>query len=480
MKGLARHPSSRLALALALFAIGAEARGQSAVTATIAPRQADPVPVSERANGLSYETGELTRSFVQGGVKVYRLSAENTDLVGIFRSLGVRSLRIGGNSSDATTFVVGPRASTVGGRVYSEDLDRLFAFARAAGVEVILSVPLKVANPDNDALMAAYARENGGDVLAAIGIGNEPDLYARNNFRPAGYGYPAYKAEVDSIKQRILAIAPDVVFAGPNTAGSSSWVQSFAGNREAAILTRHNYPGGNGATVTNPASARDRLLLIDNQGLYDQFAPAVLNAGLTYRLEETNSYYGGGAANVSNAFAASLWGLDYLHWWASHHAQGINFHTGDTSGGYSAITADTGAYVVRPLGYGIKAFDLGGHGRPVPVTLGNPDKLNLTAYALLQPDRRLSVTIINKTHASAARDAVVTLGVLGWYSAGRVAYLEAPGQDVAALSGITLGGATIGPDGSWSGTTLPLKPPALGRFVVPVPAATAAVVELIP
>ena len=76
----------------------------------------------------------------------------------------------------------------------------------------------------------------------------------------------------------------------------------------------------------------DKLLSPDLLKVYEtfrnEFAPAALSKGLPYRLEEANSFSNGGAAGVSDAFAATLWGLDYLYWWAAHGADGINFHTG--------------------------------------------------------------------------------------------------------------------------------------------------------
>ena len=56
------------------------------------------------------------------------------------------------------------------------------------------------------------------------------------------------------------------------------------------------------------------------QRFYDSFANAAQADGLLFRIEETNSYFNGGAKDVSNTFASALWGLDYMHWWASHGA----------------------------------------------------------------------------------------------------------------------------------------------------------------
>src|ERR1700722_9162158 len=89
----------------------------------------------------------------------------------------------------------------------------------------------------------------------------------------------------------------------------------------------------------------------------------------------------GGVEGASDSYASALWSIDYLYWWAEHGSNGLNFHTGDRAGGgdrslpsrYAAfVTAGTG-YDVRPLSYGMKVFDLGGHGRLVPVTVAAGD-----------------------------------------------------------------------------------------------------------
>ena len=234
------------------------------------------------------------------------------------------------------------------------------------------------------------------------------------------------------------------------------------------MIAAHVYFCGDGEKVPVPAQGRDKMLSPGMAELYEKFyrgfAPAAAASGQPYRLEEANNYYNGGAKDVSDTFAAALWGLDLMHWWAIHGAQGVNFHTGDevaagqeiTVCKYSAYLSTADGYVARPLGYGIKAFDLGGHGRMVPVAVADGDRLNLTAYGRLDDDGNLSVTLINKEHGPTARGARVNLKAGEGFGAGREMLLSAPAGDVATTSGVTLGGATIHDDGSWAGTWAPL------------------------
>ncbi len=95
---------------------------------SIDPAQAGAV-ISQDFLGLSYETSQmLPRS---DGTRYF--SASNKPLVALFKTLGVKSLRIGGNSVDSPQAAIPTDA----------DIDSLFGFARAAGVKVIYSVRLQ-------------------------------------------------------------------------------------------------------------------------------------------------------------------------------------------------------------------------------------------------------------------------------------------------------------------------------------------------
>ena len=210
--------------------------------------------------------------------------------------------------------------------------------------------------------------------------------------------------------------------------------------------------------------------------------------GYGYRLEEANSFWNSGRKDVSDTQGSALWGLDYLYWWASRGCAGINLHTGDYVAredenarcNYAAFWASAAGYEAHPIAYGIKAFDLGGHGQLVPaVFTDNQDKVNMTAYGVVASDKSLYVTLINKEHDAGAREAKVTIAAKDSYRHGEVMFLVAPHGDVAATSGITLGGALIQEDGTWNGHWTALAPAsATGRFTINLPAASAAVVRL--
>jgi hypothetical protein len=432
---------------------------QSAVTITLTPSHPG-AAIPDDFNGVSYETSTLLNTSY--------FTSSNQPLLRMFSQLGIKSLRIGGNTSDSGTL---PSQSEIASAI---------AFANTANLKLIYGLRLKTFDPSGAAATANFILSSNPTHLVCFAVGNEPDLFLS--------GYPAYKSNAQAYFSAISD--PRAKFCGPDVAGSSTWVvnyaNDFAPGGRIALADRHNYFGGNGQGIT-AAAARDLMLSASfvnkYQSSHDAYVPQVLATGLTYRLSETNNFFNGGCPGASNAFASALWGLDYMYWWATHQAAGINFHTGDHVSGattsYALFQTSSSGYHVHPLGYGVKAFDLGGHGRVVPVTVGNPNAVNLTAYAVLAPDNSLFITIINKTHDSGATTANVTIQPGGNYQSGEVWLLEAPNNDVSLTDGETLGGATIADDGSWTGTPAPVTSSG-GNFLLTLSPATAAVVKLTP
>jgi hypothetical protein len=139
-----------------------------------------------------------------------------------------------------------------------------------------------------------------------------------------------------------------------------------------------------------------------------------------------------------------------------------------------------GNYQVYPVGYGMKAFDLGCHGNMVPVGMTNVNGLNLTAYAVTDTTN-LFVTIINREHGTGARVAAVILMPHNYQSANVAAmFLTAPNNDPSATNGIAVGGASILANSSWQGQWTVLNSLTNGQCMVTVPATSAAIVRITP
>jgi hypothetical protein len=439
---------------------------QSPITVTIDTTAHGGVTTSADFAGLSFESSNL----LPGPNGEHLLAASNKPLIELFRTLGIRSLRVGGGTADMAKYAMPGE----------KDVDHLFAFAAAADVKIIYTLRLPHADVAADAAIARYIQQHYAPQLTCFEIGNEPDFY-RRVYREIP-DYAAYRPLWKEIAAAVAKATPSAKFCGPAAGGTTSWARNFAADFAAtgsiAAVVQHEYPGGDGNLMSD-APARDAMLSRAWLELYDRLyqssAVAAAAKGLPFRLEETNNLTGG-AKNATDTFTASLWALEYMHWWAAHGAAGINFHNRRwilNTTIYPEKDADDGlgsGYHLHPIAYGIKAFELSAHGTSIPVAIANPDAVNFTAYAV-RGDAYLLVTLINKKDPGAKlADAKVTIVAPGSSGPSQVMFLSAP--NAAAKDGITLGGASFNNamwDGEWtshSGTT------------IDVPGTSAAIVRL--
>ena len=352
----------------------------------------------------------------------------------------------------------------------------MFRFAKAADVKVIYSLRLQKGDPEQNASIAKYIWDNYRNYLDCFALGNENE------------NYNEYRKQWKIIADAIVKAVPDAKFCGPSPVssmdGGANYIKNFANDFAKTglikFVTAHDYPGGNSPrNATNGNSGRDQMLsgawLDQYQVFYNQFVPAVSALGLKYKYDEGSSFYKGGAKDASNTFASSLWCLDYMHWWAAHGCSGYNFHNNRWFMYNITICKDpSGNYQSRPQGYGIKAFDIGSHGKVVPVSVS---RTNMTAYGVVDSDH-LYLTIINKEHGEYGRDAEINIKGVESMGSVEIMYLKASNNDVAATTGISLGGATINNTGEWQGKWTSLKSDGNGKLMVPVSAASAAIVKI--
>lgn len=427
--------------------------------------------------GLSFETGNLQSNGV--GVAGYMFDSANTQLVTIFTNLGIKNLRIGGISVDRANGTIPQYTPT------NQDIDALFRFADATGVDVIFSLRLENGDPLLDASIAGYTWTNYNQYLTGFAIGNEPDGYGGGD--PAITNFSTYLAKWTSFADTITNYVPNAKFGGPDGAGAA-WTGPFAnaetGSGIVTSIISHQYVGGNSGSLTVTQIVAGMLSQkwdtnnYPNQ--YNATEAVALAGGFPYRQTEFNSYVAPypGTWGGNNSFASALFALDGAHWWAAHGCAGVNFHT--FLGKYNATIyydAD-GNYQFFPIGYGMKAFDVGGHGAVMPPTITNSNNLNLTAYAVLD-DTNLYVTILDRENGTNARDAAVTIAPSGLLSrSAAVMFLVTTNGGVYATNDITLGGAYITNNAPWLGQWTALSPLTNGQCTVTVPASSAAIVKI--
>lgn len=478
-----RHVLSGLAV-LVLFAC----IGQAGEPVTVHVQTAKPgAEISEDALGLSYETSLMLPD--AKGVRYFR--PDNRPLIQMFRTLGIQSLRIGGNSVDAAGIPIPTE----------DDIRSLFEFARAADVKVIYSVRLEGGDPQSAAAIAKFIRKHYAKQLDCFAIGNEPKGYYKDT--------NVFLAKWSAVRDAMVAEWPRAKFCGPDDNPSVPWcrmmVQNFGAPAGPLIqISQHSYSFG--CSYTNPGekdvtklvladadAARGKMLSPDAYAIYEKIYKGIRisigDAPISFRLSEVNSFWFSGLKGASDSHASALWAVDYAHWWSQRGADGLNFHTGDRTGGainlpcrYAAFVTSSNGYEAQPLAYGLKLFSAGSQGKILPVVMDFSTNQNITAYATLSGRKTVLVTVLNKDYGPAAKNVDVRLQFSSRLAGkpARALTLSAQNNDIAATAGqITLGGDPIHSDGSWGGkwAALPL-PGRTNAITLNLPPATAAVVEV--
>jgi len=428
-------------------------------------------PIPADFTGLGYEISSVARPGL--------LSAANRQYVQLVRTLGAQGIiRIGGNTSDYSSFApAGEAVSAPKATVVNEgNLKELGAFLDATGWRLIWGINLGSGTEqqawEEAQAVAAVAKNN----LLAFEIGNEPDLFSHEGHKTKGYSYEDYLKEYRRYKSAVRAKLPHAPFAGPDAANATDWVTRFAADEgsDLKLLTHHYY-----RECASPTSTLDKLLHPDPKLApeLEKLKAASASSRVPYRICETNSFCGGGKPGVSDTFGAALWVLDFMFTLAWADAAGVNMETGVNQLGfiswYSPIGDDEhGHYAAKPEYYGMLAFREANQGRRVGTNY-DAEGTNLTAYAVLGPQKKLSLTVINKEQSRNA-DLIVTAKT----HLTNASALRLRGPSLESKDGVTLGGSTVTADGQWKAEHAePLR--TQGHSCrLHVPAASAAIVSL--
>jgi hypothetical protein len=445
------------------------------VTVTVAANASGP-GISQDFLGLSYEMSML---LPKNGK--YYFDPDDKPLVNTFQTLEIKNLRVGANAVDD------PRVAVP----QEKDIDMLFNFARVAGVKVIYSFRLKNGDPAESARLATYIAAHDANALDCYSIGNEPNFYLKTFDACFVQWKPHYDA--------ILKAVPNAKFDGACATGpyALDLAKAIFADGHMAMASDHYYFLGSGrAGETNPPVTRARFLSNKLHRSYEkdyaQVGAVLAAEGVPYRIDEMNSCYNGGAKDSSDTYASTLWALDCTHWWAAHHILGVNYHTGESvgrDGGFGAANyaafvhePDGNGFVMRPQAYAFLAFSQCAHGRPLGVTIQSTPEFNFNAYAYRDRDDSIYVTLINKSYGEKAQSAAVSLQLLKTVEVGTWQRMDLLQQnnDVAAKTGVMLGGGSVDTQGNWMGEWKRVESGNTNSLTVQLAPASAALLHFIP
>jgi hypothetical protein len=356
-------------------------------------------------------------------------------------------VRIGGNVSDHTRFVSdgAPRVqSEKGTTIINQNVLQEFGdFLRTTGWKAMWGLNLGSGSKEEAVQEALAVHRALGDRLQSLEIGNEVDLLPR--FKAYESYYEAYQEYNGAIRSAF----PQAAFSGPDVAGNMQWAVDFAASecKDLELLTHHYYRTG----AHRPEATIETLLAPDPafRAKLERLQRTCFEKGIRFRINEVNSFYGGGKPGVSDTFAWALWCLDFMFQLASYGCEGVNLETDINQmawvSHYSPIFRDAaGQLTARPEYCGMLAFAVAGKGELVKLT-ASPTDANLSTYATRSAAGSLWVTAVNK---DLSRQVTLEL-VLPPGRSGAEAYRLAA-SSIESQDQVTLAGAQVSAQGSWS------------------------------
>jgi hypothetical protein len=416
------------------------AKGQtpgSPITLGFGIRQQAAVPLD--FTGLSYESAQLANPDF--------FSPRNRQLVALFRELSPSgNLRLGGGSSEFTTFSADTRPTAPPFEVFGPDTSKtvktgttttalairnLREFLDATGWSCLYGLNLGNGSAENAAREAAAVHRILGPRLLAFQIGNEPDSF-RNRYRPATYGPSDFLAEWNHFHDAIVRTTPGARFAGPDISNKLAYLTAFAEEAthhpDVILLTSHYYAMG---PAGSPRATLDNLLSVDpvsstlkNRDLH-VIEDACRVARLPYRMSEGSSCWNGGQTGVSDVYASALWCADYILKCMTRGWAGVNLHGGG-DGIYTPIAgAPSRGFTRRPEYFGIRFAQRFAGAAVIETTITNAsDRVDVFAF---ERHGVQELVIVNKT----AED--VSCALPAGLTASRRSTLHAPAIDATSV-----------------------------------------------
>jgi hypothetical protein len=331
----------------------------------------------------------------------------------------------------------------------------------------------------------------GSKAIAALEIGNEPELYGAfpwyqfprgvHHFgRSSSYSFNAYLPDYSRIA-RVVTGAP---LAGPSS-GAITWLPDLSrflrAEPRVRVATMHTYPlkhcsHRSHVTIGQLLSNASSLGLAGHVARYVAMAHA---HHVPLRIDEMNAVSCGGQTGVSNTFGTALWALDALFAMRRAGVDGINIHTvpGTINELLSAEQTRSGwRSRVHPQYYGMLMFAQASPAGSRLLRVAGSSR-GLRAWATRAQDGKVRVVLINK---NLGRSATVRLRVAAATGAAAVERLRAP--SVHATDGVTIGGQSFGAEtstGQLGGVAVKTSVvPARGVYAVAVPPASAALLTV--
>ena len=341
--------------------------------------------------------------------------------------------RIGGDSADLTVYDLNPLPHLPSGEPLVHSLNSTELQSWAAALNATRSraiIDLNFRQPNNASWAVSYVqaieRYIGWDIVVALEVGNEVDLYASNGIRNKTYSYQQYKAEfllyTDAIIKAVPS-APKRLFQGLVTI-FFDWLgddlQDYLASTAPILhsISQHSYPvpSCNGEEVTEKEILDDAYATSTAQFLASHHTIQTLSdAGIEFVIGEGSEAVCNGAGPMTlNTFATALWAIHELFEVAAVGVKHWFFHSwGTDTQTFSVLVYGNPAaptrFLVQPIYYGLRLFAIATANNATmvktTVTSSNP---HIHAYSTVSNVHTFSLVVLHKD-LNATANATISL-----------------------------------------------------------------------
>ncbi|PFH50110.1 glycoside hydrolase family 79 protein [Amanita thiersii Skay4041] len=413
-------------------------------------------------------------------------------MANLVRRSGRVNIRVGGNTQETAKMVEETPSGRLLEKDYSNTLgttnsppiiykrDLLYLMRNISdfvNVRWFLGIPFNSSAPFNLDIVD-YGQEILGEYLIGLQAGNEPDFYGQFGKRQKGYLPSDYFGEVGQLINQLNndpKVLNTSMLLGPSVASGAwspedVWNTGFADTYSAnlAYLSVEHYPTDNCAAQfgTGPPKDPQQELptylthggVISLLSKYSGSCQLAQSKGKPFLMFETNTASCGGFLGVSDAFAASLWALDYSLQMAYMGFSMAMFHVGGETVFYNPFTAPPTnqstfhQWTVGPIYYSalVMAEVLGNSSQVLDITNSSQLHDSTPAYVIYENGKPARMALINfATDRSRAHDINFAFAIGGQNGQPnttpaqvKVKYLRA--DSVTQKENITWAGQTFG------------------------------------
>lgn len=393
-----------------------------------------------------------TNSMIYGGY----LKGSNVSLCNLAKLIGANGvLRVGGLDQDAAT----PPPLT---QQMANDLES-FRSCLGSGWTLIYGLDGVANNSATAATQAGYIASASGS-NATFQFTNEP-------IDGSNFTVSSFQTMWNSYRTAVLAAVPGANLAAWDD-GNFGYTQTAINGLTGGVsglkyVTQHWYSGPCG-TVQTPSYLISSIETSVQTNTFTQNYAWSASAGVLMRMTETNSICGGGALGSSDRLMASTWYLNQAIALASAGWSGINTHnnfcqvaqttcpvldtTNPNTYGALLLSGD-GNFYAGAVFNGLYLFSRIEGQQIIPVSISG-SSFNIMAIATKGANGNANVIVVND---DVSQPATIFVDQSSAWSTANVLQIKSGSGVGCTDASVTIGGATIGESGSWTGSATSLS-----------------------